>query len=244
MEIDAANIPFQKVKGKPHAEVNVVGVAYKGDGAVGGRFSDVVSLDFPGDKEVDAFRKRPLHYEYQFDLPPGEYKLRVSFSAGEQNFGKAEAPLAIAPWDGRAFRLSSVALAKLTHPAADLTAELDLGSLEGRRPLIAGSLEIAPFGGSRFRRGEPCRWYAEIYNAKASDTTVEYRLLDRDTGRLRGNAGPKPVADFARGSGAIPVSFEVPVNSFPPGAYRLEVKAVNRASGESASSAVDLDIEQ
>jgi hypothetical protein len=220
-----------------------VGAAYKADGAVGGRFSDVVSLDFPGDKEVDAFHKRPLHYEYQFDLPPGEYNLRVSFSAGERNFGKAEAALTIAPWDGRAFRLSSVALAKLTHPAADLTAELDLGSLEGRRPLIAGSLEIAPFGGSRFRRGEPCRWYAEIYNAKASDTTVEYRLLDRGTGQLRGNAGPKPVADFARGSGAIPVSFEVPVSSFPPGAYRLEVKAVNRASGESASSAVDLDIE-
>ncbi len=39
-------VKFQKIKGKLHAELNLVGVASAEDGTVAARFSDTVNLDF------------------------------------------------------------------------------------------------------------------------------------------------------------------------------------------------------
>lgn len=247
MEIGVATIPFPKVKGKPHAELRVVGVAYKPDGAAGGRFSDLVNLDFENDKEVEAFRRRPLHYEYQFDLPPGQYKLRVAFSAGPQNFGKAEAELSIEAWDGRSFALSALALSKESRPVADLASALDDSLLEDRRPLIARSIRIVPSGSNRFRPGEPCRWYAEIYAPQANGgaPAVQVRVLDRATGRQQMDSGVIGVADFVRpGSPVIPVALDVPVHLLAPGSYRLEVKAIQPGSGAVVLRTTDFNVEK
>jgi len=247
MEIGAASIPFLKVKGKPHAELNVVGIASKPDGEAAGRFRDLVNLDFENDKEVEAFRKHPLHYEYQFDLPPGQYQLRVVFSAGEQNFGKAEAPLNIDPWDGRRFAMSALALAKDSLPVADLASALDDSLLEDRRPLIARSIRIVPSGSNRFRPGEPCRWYAELYAPQANTgvPTVQVRVFDRVTGRQQMDSGAVGVADFVRpGSAVIPVALDVPVHLLAAGSYRLEVKATDPASGVFALRTTDFEVEK
>src|ERR1039457_3041119 len=61
MEIPADAIKFEKVKGRMHAAVNVLGIAYNPDGTVAARFSDVVKLDFENQKEAKAFQTRPLH---------------------------------------------------------------------------------------------------------------------------------------------------------------------------------------
>ena len=54
MEIPPASINFDKVKGKYHADVNVLGIAYRPDGSVGARFSDEVKLD-PGKGGMAGF---------------------------------------------------------------------------------------------------------------------------------------------------------------------------------------------
>lgn len=247
MEIAAAAIPIPKVKGKPHGELNVVGIAYKPDGTIGGRFSDMVNLDFENDKEVEAFRKRALHYEYQFDLPPGEYKLRIAFSAGEQYFGKAEAPLTIDPWDGRSFAMSPLALAKESRKVADLASALDDFLLQDRRPLMARSFQIVPSGSNRFRSDQPCYWYAEIYAPQSNGAvpSLQVRILDRDTGSQRIASGLIGLADFVRpGSTLIPVAFDIPVHLLAPGSYRLEVKANDSASGVSALRTADFEVEK
>ncbi len=247
MEIATAAIPFSKVKGKPHAELSVVGTAYKPDGEVGGRFSDLVNLDFENDKEVESFRKHPFHYEYQVDLPSGQYKLRVLFSAGVQNFGKAEATLAIEPWDGRSFTMSALALAKEVRPVADLASALDDSLLEDRRPLIARSTRIVPSGSDVFRRSEPLRWYAEIFAPPESGgaPAVQIRVFDRATGRQRIDLGVIGVAEFVRrGNPAIPVVLSVPVDLLAPGSYRLEVKAIQPASGVSAMRTANFELEK
>jgi VWFA-related protein len=247
MEIAAAAIPFSKVKGKPHGELSLSGIAYKPDGEAGGRFSDLVNLDFENDKEVEDFRKHPLHYEYQFDLPPGQYTLRVAFSAGAQNFGKAEAPLSIEAWDGRRFAMSALALAKESRPVADLASALEDSLLEDRRPLIARSVQIVPSGSNRFRSSEPCRWYAEIYAPQTSGSapSIQVRILDRETGRPLMDSGVIGVADFVhRGSPVIPVALDVPVRLLAPGSYLLEVKAVDSASGASALRTTDFEVER
>src|ERR1051326_2247536 len=68
MDIPSDSLQFDKVKGKQHAEVNVLGIAYKPDGAVAARFSDTVNVDLDGKKEMEEFQKGSYHYETQFEM--------------------------------------------------------------------------------------------------------------------------------------------------------------------------------
>jgi VWFA-related protein len=74
MEIPSGGIRFENVKGKFHAEVNVLAIAYREDQPAA-RSSDVVKLDFDGQAAVDAFKQKPLHYENQFEIAPGKYNV-------------------------------------------------------------------------------------------------------------------------------------------------------------------------
>jgi hypothetical protein len=80
MDIPSAAMKFEKVKGKQHSAVNILGIAYRSDGSIAARFSDTVNLDFEDKKELQDFQKQPFHYENQFDLASGQYNLRVVFS--------------------------------------------------------------------------------------------------------------------------------------------------------------------
>src|SRR5216684_2345821 len=100
MEIPSDTIQFNKEKGKYHANLNVLGIAYRPDGTVGAKFSDTVNMDLEKD-EWKEFTKSPYHYENQFDAAPGAYKLTVVLSAGGDAFGKFESPLTIDPYDGK-----------------------------------------------------------------------------------------------------------------------------------------------
>src|SRR5579864_3261412 len=51
---------FEKVKGKQHSAVNVLGIAYKSDGSIAARFSDTVNLDFDDKKAVEEFQKEQI----------------------------------------------------------------------------------------------------------------------------------------------------------------------------------------
>ena len=89
IEIPSDAIKFEKVKGKMHAGVNVLGIAYKQDGSVAARFSDAVKLDLENQKEVQSFKEKPMHYENQFDVAVGEYSLKVVFDSGRGEFRQA-----------------------------------------------------------------------------------------------------------------------------------------------------------
>src|SRR6202034_3823540 len=53
VEIPSSALKFEKVKGKEHASLNLLGIAYKPDNSISARFSDTVSLDLDGKKEVE-----------------------------------------------------------------------------------------------------------------------------------------------------------------------------------------------
>ena len=103
MEVPASVLDFSKVKGKYHADVNFLGIAYKPDGSVAARFSDESTLDLEKD-DWKKFTESPMRYENQFEIAPGQYKLSVVLSGGNQKFAKYEAPLTIDPYDGKRSR--------------------------------------------------------------------------------------------------------------------------------------------
>ena len=94
---------FEKVKGKQHAAINILGIAYGQNGSVAARFSDVVKLDYENNKEVEKFKSTPYHYENQFDIAAGTYAFKVVFDSGGENFGKLETPLTINAYDPATF---------------------------------------------------------------------------------------------------------------------------------------------
>ena len=99
IDIPTDKIKFEKVKGKEHAEISVMGIAYRPDGNVAAKFSDSVKLDLEDKKAMEKFTAKPMHYQNQFDIGSGEYNLKVVFTSGGAGFGKLETPLSVDPFD-------------------------------------------------------------------------------------------------------------------------------------------------
>ena len=96
LDIPAGTIQFAKDKGKFRSAMNVVGIAYLPDGTVAARFSDSVRQSFEDKKEMEAFDKKPFHYEKQFEMAPGEY-----------NFPRWSSVRARSNWDASRRRCAS-----------------------------------------------------------------------------------------------------------------------------------------
>ena len=251
MEIPPAAIKFEKVKGKMHAAVNVLGIAYNRDGSVAARFSDVVKLDYENQKEVQAFQKGTMHYENQFDVAVGVYNLKVVFDAGGASFGKLEAPLTINAYDGKDFAMSGIAFSTVFGKVTAMQANLDSVLLEGRSPLVAGNGEGAyqftPTGVARFRADDKVGMYFELYDpalmdAKKPAVTVQINILDAKTSDLKRDGGHTPLGSFFKaGSPVVPTGLRLPIEDLAPGQYRLELRAVD-STGNFATRTADFEI--
>ncbi|MGA2772667.1 MAG: VWA domain-containing protein [Bryobacteraceae bacterium] len=248
IEIPSESLKFEKVKGKLHSEVNVLGIAYKLDGAIAARFSDTVKLDLENQKELAALKQKPLHYENQFDVASGQYNFKVVFSSGGESFGKLEQPLVVDPNDGTQFGLSALALSKEVHRVSELETALDAELLEGRAPLVASGFQFTPTGANRFKTTDPATMYLEIYEpllvgANPPRVGVQLRLLDRKTGEQKVDSGIVEVASFMRaGNPVIPVGLKLPLASLIAGSYRVELTASDSV-GKSVVRSADFEIE-
>ena len=252
MEIPSSSIKFEKEKGKQHAEINVLGIAYKPDGSVGARFSDTANLDLDGKKEVQEFQKAPFHYENQFDVASGQYTLKVVFRSSGESFGKLEAPLAVDPYDGKQFSLSGVALSRDVRRVTDMATGLDDVLLADRTPLVVQGMQIVPTGGTHFNKTDNAVIYVEIYeplmassNANPVKVGLAYIVVDRKSGEKRvDDSGLINLESSAKaGNPVIPLGLRIPVEKLPPGSYRAEIKAMDSAGHTTKQRSADFDVE-
>jgi VWFA-related protein len=269
LEVPSASIKFEKVKGKMHAEINILAVASKADGAVAARFSDSVKIDLPDKKDLETFTQHPYHYDNQFDVAPGVYTLKVVFSSGGEEFGKLEAPLKIEAYDGKALFLSGVALSKEFHRVSAQNADLDTVLLEGRAPLVAQNMEIVPAGTDRFAKTDRAVCYLEIYEPLMASVSapepkaegaagpakpeaapvpqgprigLQLRVIDRKSGDTKGDSGLVEVTNSARpGNPVVPIALNLPLDNLAAGTYRAELKAVDSA-GRAVTRVVDFEV--
>jgi VWFA-related protein len=250
MEIPAAAVKFEKTKGKLHSQVNVLGIVHAaGDNSVAAKFSDTVKLDFDDKKQLEQFQTKPMHYDTQFDIASGNYKLDVVFSSGGASFGKIEMPLAIDAYDDKKFGLSGVALSSDLHRVSDLDTGLDAVLLENKTPLVASGMELTPSGSNALRKGQPAALYVEIYDPllagkDAPKLGLQLRIVDRKSGEQKVDTGFISMANYVRaGNAVVPVGLKVPVDALAPGAYRAELKAIDTAGNASVVRAADFAVE-
>jgi VWFA-related protein len=254
IEMPADHIQFEKQKGKQHAGINVLGMAYKPDGTVAARFSDSVNLDFDDKKQVEEFRKEPFEYNSQFDIASGQYTLKVVFSSGGEGFGKVETPLDIDSYTPKQFTMSSMVLSKQFYKVTDMATGFDAELLEDRTPLVAQGLQIVPTASNHFKTTEAAVGYLEIYeplllaSASAPSGRPQVALLldfiDRKTGqdKISGkydNGG----STLREGNPVVPIGFRIPVDKLGPGSYRLKLKAVDSAGNASQEHTADFEVE-
>ena len=250
MEIPADALKFEKVKGKFHAEMNVLGIAYNADGSVGARFSDTLKRDFDDKKQVEAFQQAPFHYENEFEVASGHYNFKVVFSAGGSSFGKIETPLNIDPWASQ-FGLSGLALSKQIRQQAAMAQGLDASLIEDRVPLITQGVQVIPFGSNKFSKTEPVLFYAEIYEPllqsddpkNKPQVGITIRVLDRKTKDQKFTTGLMRLEFSDKGDNpTIPIAERVPLDTIAAGQYTVELQARDTA-GKTATRTADFDLE-
>lgn len=247
MEIPGTAVKFEKLKGKEHGEVNILGIAYKPDGAVGARFSDTVKLDFDDKKQIEEFVKKPLHYDNQFDVATGKYTFKVVFRAGGEDFGKMEKPLDIDAYDGKKFSMSGIALSTEIHKVDAVVEGLDQLLLEGRTPLIAAGMQVTPSGNSAFKKTETAVCYLELYEPLNVDGNpvkvgVQLRVVDGKTGEQKVDSGLVEMTRYAQtGNPVVPIGLRVPVDQLAPGSYKLEVIGRDEKGG-TAGRTIDFQV--
>jgi VWFA-related protein len=232
MEIPTKSLEFTRVKGKLHAELQILAIAVQPDGVEGARFSDVLKLDFSKREEADAFLKQPLHYEGQFEVASGKYTLKVALATGGEKYGGLERALVIDPYDGKQLMLSGLALSKRISPAADPGQTEGSQFLEGVAPLIYGNLRLVPSGDPWFRQGDVAGIYGEVYEplsptGSAPSVELRLRVVDLATGKMS-PVGASRAEAFRPGEFAV-IPFALKLFSLPPGRYRAEVAAVGCA---------------
>jgi len=250
MELPAAGLKFEKRKDAQHAEVNFLGIAYTEQGTVAARFSDTLKLDYASKEEAEQAKKQPLHYENQFDIASGKYTFKLAFSEGGDSFGKLEMPLDIDSFKSDQFAVSGLALSKEYHRTSELGAALDAALIEDKKPLIAGGLQIVPTGNTTFTKFDLAIFYVELYepllaSADPKDLLVvglQMRVLDRKTGEQKVDTGLFKLDLPPPGNSTIALGEKIPVTGLAPGAYRLEVTAVDSAD-QKAQRTADFEIQ-
>ena len=239
-------LKFEKVKGKQHSSVNVLGIAYKPDGTIAARFSDTVDLDFDGKKELEEFQKQPFHYENQFEIASGQYNLKIVFNSGNEVFGKLQVPLVVDPYDGKQFSMSGVALSNQFHRVSDLSTGLDSELLADRTPLVVQGIQVVPSDNNRFKKTDNAAVFVEIYapllmGPKPPQVGVELMVVDRKTGEKKVDVASR--ATNQPGSAVAPMGLKLPVATLAPGSYRVELRALDSVGNATKARTADFEVE-
>lgn len=244
MQIPGESIVFSKDKGKYHAVVNVLGIAYKPDGSTGARFNDVLNIDMDKDQWKE-FTKGPYRYQNQFDAAPGNYKLTVVLSSGGDAFGKFEAPLQIDAYDGKKFTLGGVVLSTFLQPLTAVSTEVDAALLEDRTPLIIKGMQVNPAAEYRFHKTDNVVLYSEIYEPLLKSENpprvgAGYSIFDRATNKQVFSTGAQTMDDFIqKGNPVVPFGMKVQVKDLPAGNYHLVLQAVDALQNQAPAREAD-----
>jgi VWFA-related protein len=249
LEIPSGSLKFEKVKGKMHSAVNVLGIAYKPDNTIAARFSDTVNLDFQDKHELEEFTKDAFHYENEFEISSGVFLLKVVFSSGNQSFGKLEKQLVIDAYDGKQFAMSGLALSNQIHRISENESGLDAALLEDKTLLVVRGMQITPSASNRFKKTDPVAIYAEVYEPlltgpKPPTVGLELIVVDRKSGTKKVDIGvPNTDSSIEKGSSVIPVGLKLPIDSLASGSYQLQLKALDSVGNSSSVRSCDFEVE-
>jgi VWFA-related protein len=240
IEIPSPALDPAEANGKLHASMDVLGLAYNLGGAVAARFSDTVRFDFDNRQQFDDFLRRPLRYEHQLRIAPGNYNFKLIFRTAKGRFGVLETPLSVEPLDAGQLSLSAIALSRDVQPTSPEAVQEETD--QGKRPLIFRGNRITVSGSDLFFKTGVAEAYFEVYappteGPEPLQLTMHLRLLDVQSNEQKWDSGDIDLSALAKsGNSVIPVALRLPVATLPPGTYHAELTVKDSAEGEAARS--------
>jgi VWFA-related protein len=246
LSIPGSSLEFAKQKGALHAQVNVLGIAYRDDGSVAARFSDAVNLDYDKDEEKQA-TKSPFEYQKCFKIAPGSYLLKVVLSAGGK-FGKYVRPLEVDPFSGKEFILGGPEFSDKIVLLAPQSEDTDENLLENTKLLIANGVQVVPSSSNHFAKNVQPVVYVELYDPLLKISGVKvgilFKILENASNRVVYSSDTLPLDRYVRADNPlVPVSFKLPMDKLPEGKYRLEIWGRDSAGNISDSRTGNFSIE-
>jgi len=127
---------------------------------------------------------------------------------------------------------------------------------EGReRPFVFGMQELIPAADMEFKKSEQLATFFQVYNAGLGsdgkpDLLMEYNFHRKENGaeKFFNKTNPQPVnasnlpPTFDPAKFPVPGGIEVPLQSFPEGEYRLEIKITDKAGGKTVTKDVNFTV--
>ncbi len=192
----------------------------------------------------------PYTLNRAFQVDGGKYEIVMAVrerTAGRRNAPPPKAtiirrPIEVPDFRGMEMTTSSLFLAdNLESVSAAPTREE-----QRENPYTFGTLRIHPAADTQFAKSEQLNLWFWLYgvqpnDAKKPDVTVEFnfhtkapegeKYFNKTAPREFNATTVPPEFQMAPGFG-LPVEFSVPLATFPPGDYRLEIKATDKTSGK------------
>jgi hypothetical protein len=130
-----------------------------------------------------------------------------------------------------------------------MTEGIDAELLADKTPLIAQGVQLVPSGSNHFKRSESTGMYVEVYepllaSANPPKVILEVLLLNAKTGEQKAHFAVKDTAALIKpGNPMIPVGVQIPVKQLDPGAYRVEMRALDSAGNSTKMRTADFTVD-
>ena len=180
--------------------------------------------------------KHKLEAESSVELAPGNYEVRVVVSDGKKNFGRAEIPLQVEPFDGRQLMMSDIVFGGiLRDPSWILRDAARIAPAPiVPTPLVSKNVEFFPSTDSNLPTFTNLSFYFEIYEPllvkQPAEAFFSLRITDLTRGSIVMDTGAMTATKWIQpGNAVIPIGLRIPTGKLPIGNYKLEVQVSDSA---------------
>ncbi len=238
IQIQPEAVGFTTANGKRTAEIDLAGVVFDDRGKPANSFRDHLNISLSGTK-TEEFPHTPIFYNYQAQLAPGLYQVRVASRDVKSGLtGSATQWIEIPNLAAQHLAMSSLFIGeRIAEPTGTTTPDSD------------AMKQVQMSVDRHFARSSRLRFVTYIYNAARNpatnappDVAIQIQIFRDDqpviTTPLRKiETEGKP--DLAR----LPYAAEISLGSLPAGHYALRVSAIDRVVKASATQQTSFEID-
>lgn len=239
IQIPNNQLSFQTKDGVHSAMLNIFGRVSTLTGRVVQTFEDSVSKDFPDSLFQQSVRLQSI-YQKAIPLRPGLYRLDLVIKDVQSgNVGVVNTRLAVPRYEDEKLQASSLILADEIErvPAKQV----------GAGQFVLGSSKVRPRLEGDFTTADKLGIYMQVYNLKPdekthkSDATFEYVVKK---GAQEVFKHSETTADMKQTGDQVTIERLLPLASFSPGKYTLEVSAKDALSNQSITRTAEFTVKE
>jgi GWxTD domain-containing protein len=237
LEIPNREIAYRDNHGVESATLHLYARITTPSGRLVGSFLEAISRDVPATLFEKTLEQTSI-FQKSVPLSPGLYRLDVVVKDAQSgNIGVIDTALRVPRFADGTLEASTLILADKIESVP--TSEIGLG------PFVIGSYKVRPRVSREFSAAENLGFFLQLYNLERDEAI--FKPSAKVTYTLRKNGDEvwraTEASDSMRQAGEQVTLYRLlPLSAFAPGAYKLEVKVLDRVSGQTVSREAEFRI--